>query len=206
MVDANGVEQGLMVGNLMLATQALGLGGHPFCGGKGRVTMLGGESAGTSIGGKGSCGSLGFTSHRVPDGAPLGAGRADPGRACPASSRAPARRSTPTWTPRWTSWSACAGAPDGTFSAPEKQRTPWRSPEVARAVPRPSDEAIEATKALCRYVWETYGRFPATIDPFLMTVWYQAHHLDVGFYDRLLPGPEALPAHVRTHMTDWHGE
>ena len=50
MVDANGVEQGLVVGNLMLATQALGLGGHPFSGGKGRVTMLGGE-AWTGIGG-----------------------------------------------------------------------------------------------------------------------------------------------------------
>ena len=28
-----------MVQNLMLATQALGVGGHPFSGGKGRVTM-----------------------------------------------------------------------------------------------------------------------------------------------------------------------
>ena len=47
MVDTNGVEQGLVVGNLMIATQALGVGGHPFCGGKGRVTM-GGESSGTA--------------------------------------------------------------------------------------------------------------------------------------------------------------
>ena len=35
MVDMNGVEEGLMVQNLMLATQALGTGGHPFSGGKG---------------------------------------------------------------------------------------------------------------------------------------------------------------------------
>ena len=43
MVDMNGVEQGLVIQNLMLATQAIGLGGHPFSGGKGRVTMGGEE-------------------------------------------------------------------------------------------------------------------------------------------------------------------
>jgi hypothetical protein len=37
-----------------------------------------------------------------------------------------------------------------------------------------------------------------------MTVWYQAVHLDIDFYDRYYP-PEALPAHVRSHMRDWHG-
>ena len=91
----------------------------------------------------------------------------------------------------------------GIFSAPEGRRVPWRSAEVARGVPPPSEEAVEATKTLCRYIWNTYGRFPATIDPFLMTVWYQAAHLDVEFYDRYYP-PEALPAHVRSHMHDWH--
>ena len=38
---ADGVEQGLMVGNLMHATQAMGLGGHPFNGGKGRAEIGG---------------------------------------------------------------------------------------------------------------------------------------------------------------------
>jgi len=37
-----------------------------------------------------------------------------------------------------------------------------------------------------------------------MTVWYQAAHLDVDFYDRYYP-PDALPPHVRSHMRDWHG-
>jgi len=94
--------------------------------------------------------------------------------------------------------------PDGAFSAPEHRATPWRSPDVARGVPRPSPEAIEATKALCTYVWDTYGRLPATVDPFLMTVWYQAQHLDVGFYDTHYPD-DALPAHVRSHMQRFHG-
>jgi hypothetical protein len=197
----NGVEEGLMIQNLMIATQALGIGGHPFSGGKGRVT-LGGETHWHEIGGEGPCGSLGFTFHRVPDDAPVGAGEEIPvglegifEGACPPFQADMDAAVDFVLDQRW-------GA-HGIFSAPEARRIPWRSPEVARAVPPPSDEAVEATKTLCRYIWNTYGRFPATIDPFLMTVWYQAAHLDVEFYDRYYP-PEALPPHVRSHMHDWH--
>jgi hypothetical protein len=202
MVDMNGVEEGLMIENLMIATQALGIGGHPFSGGKGRVT-LGGEPQWHGIGGEGSCGTLGFTFHRVPDGAPVGAGEEIPvglegifEGACPPFHADMDAAVDFVLDLRW--------GERGIFSAPESRPLPWRSPEVARAVPRPSDEAVEATKTLCRYIWNTYGRFPATIDPFLMTVWYQAAHLDVDFYDRYYP-PEAVPAHVRSHMRDWHG-
>jgi hypothetical protein len=202
MVDMNGVESGLVVENLMLATQALGLGGHPFSGGKGRVTM-GGEPLWHIAGGEGTCEGLGFTFHQVPDDAPVGAGELVPvglpgifEGACP---------------PFYPDMDAAVDAvvslrwgKHGIFSEPEGQQIPWTSADVARAVPPPSEEAIEATKSLCRYIWETYGRFPATIDPFVTTVWYQACHLDVEFYDRYYP-PEALPPHVRSHMHDWHG-
>ncbi|MGZ6693936.1 MAG: hypothetical protein ACXVHQ_41985, partial [Solirubrobacteraceae bacterium] len=51
--------------------------------------------------------------------------------------------------------------------------TPWQDASLAAEIPGPSDQAIAATKLLTTYIWERYGRFPATIDPFLMTVWYQ---------------------------------
>src|SRR6266550_3815565 len=172
-------KEGLVVENLMIATQALGIGGHPFSGGKGRVT-LGGEKHWHEMGGEGPCGSLGFSFHRVPDGAPVGAGEEIPvglagvfEGACPPFHPDMDAAVDFVLDLRW--------GETGIFSAPEKQQIPWRSSEVAHAVPRPSDEAIEATKTLCRYIWNTYGRFPATIDPFLMTVWYQAAHLDVDF-------------------------
>ena len=199
MVDMNGVEEGLVIQNLMLATQALGIGGHPFSGGKGRVTM-GGEKHWHGIGGDGPCGSLGFTFHQVPDDAPVGAAEE-----IPSGSRGSSRAPAPLLPPRHGRRGRLRARPplgaDGIFSAPEAQQDPWRSAEIARAVPRPSEEAIEATKTLCRYIWDTYGRFPATVDPFLMTVWYQAAHLDVDFYDRYYP-VEALPrarplAHAR---------
>jgi len=202
MVDMNGVEQGLIVQNLMLATQALGLGGHPFSGGKGRVT-LGGERLWHAAGGEGSAGSLGFTFHEVPADAPVGAGEEIPvglpgifEGACPPFH--------PTMSDAVDAVVALRWGPDGAFSHPERRLTPWTDAGVPNGVPRPSEEAIAATKLLTEYVWQTYGRFPATIDPFLLTVWFQAHHLDVAFYDRFYPRA-ALPEHVRTHLRDWHG-
>ena len=95
-----------------------------------------------------------------------------------ASSKARARPSTLTWTPRLIRPRPALGRARDLLGSREPS-DPWLSPEVAHAVPRPSEEAIAAAKTLCRYIWNTYGRFPATIDPFLMTVWYQAAHLDV---------------------------
>src|SRR5947209_18103800 len=165
MVDMNGVEEGLMVQNLMIATQALGIGGHPFSGGKGRVT-LGGERQWREIGGEGPCGSLGFTFHRVPDDAPVGAAEEIPvglegifEGACPPFHADMDAAVDFVLDLRW--------GENGIFSAPENRPIPYRSVEVPRAVARPSEEAVEATKTLCRYVWSTYGRFPATIDPFV---------------------------------------
>jgi hypothetical protein len=194
MVDINGVEQGLIVQNLLIATQALGLGGHPFSGGKGRVTM-GGEEHWHAAGGRGSAGSLGFAFHRVPDDAPVGAGESIP-IGLPGLFEGYVPPFHPT----------VEAAVDAVLA--ERQRdpgpTPWRDPSIAARIPGASPEAIEATKLLATYVWNRYGRFPATIDPFLMTVWYQAHHLDIDFYDRYYPR-EAVPEHIRSHIDDWHG-
>ena len=201
MVDTNGVEQGLMVQSLMLTTQALGLGGHPFSGGKGRVTM-GGEREWHAIGGVGPAGSLGFSFHEVPSDAPI-----QPGQRIPVGLPGRFEASCP---PFHASMDAAVDAivslrvgPNGTFTDSSRV-IPWTSREVIDQVPRPSAEAIACTKAMCRYIWETYGRFPATVDPMLMTVWYQAHHVDCEFYDRYYPH-EALPGHIRAHMHDWHG-
>jgi hypothetical protein len=63
---------------------------------------------------------------------------------------------------------------------------------------------LDATKALCSYIWETYGRFPATIDPMMMNIWFQAHHLETEFYDRYYQ-PGAYHETIRQHMGVWHG-
>lgn len=202
MVDMNGVEAGLVIQNLLIATQALGLGGHPFSGGKGRVTM-GGTELWHAAGGEGEAGSLGFEFHEIPDDAPLGSGERIP-VGLPGLFEGYLPPFHDSMNDAVDAVVALRWGGEGIFSSPESHRIPWSERAVAHGVPRPAPEAIEATKLLCSYIWETYGRFPATIDPFLTTVWYQAHHLDVEFYEQHYP-PDTLPAHVREHQRLWHG-
>lgn len=200
MVDANGVEQGLMVMNLMHATQALGIGGHPFSGGKGRVTM-GGEEPWHAIGGKGPCGSLGFTMYQIPDDAPLGAGESIP-MGLPGVMEGLVPPFVKDMNEAVDRVVAIGWGKQGLFTD-DTRKIPWTDRSIITSIPRPSDEAIAATKTMCNYIWNTYGRFPATVDPMLMTVWYQAHHLDIDFYDKYYPA-EVIPDNVRNHMRDWH--
>ena len=83
--------------------------------------------------------------------------------------------------------------------APYKDRQ-----SLDKLVNKTPEWCLEATKALCEYIWETYGRFPATIDPMMMNIWFQAHHLETEFYDRYYE-PGAYHESVRNHMGVWHG-
>jgi hypothetical protein len=66
-----------------------------------------------------------------------------------------------------------------------------------------SDEGIACTKAICNYVFETYGRFPAGADAMHLMWFVQAHHLDTDFYDRFF-APGAYGATHASHMPIWH--
>lgn len=81
---------------------------------------------------------------------------------------------------------------------------PWSNPEIAAEVRPHSEQTIAAAIALCNYVLQTYGRFPAHADAFRSVVACQAHHLDLDFYDAFYP-PHTLPDSHREHFTAWHG-
>lgn len=89
--------------------------------------------------------------------------------------------------------------------APDPARpSPYGRPEeVMGGREDPSEETIEIVTAFCTYVWETYGRFPAYIDPMYVRLVLQAHHLDLGFYDRHY-GDGAYTERHRRHMELWH--
>jgi len=54
-------------------------------------------------------------------------------------------------------------------------------------------EAIAYTKEICRYLVETYGRFPAHTDAFYLPgTWVQFSHLEVEYYERF-----GQPGHAR---------
>jgi len=60
------------------------------------------------------------------------------------------------------------------------------------AAPHPP-EAVEYAKEICRYLHDTYGRFPAHTDAFhLPGIWAQFSHLELEYYDRY-----ASPEHYR---------
>ncbi|MEX0683848.1 MAG: hypothetical protein WD904_02500 [Dehalococcoidia bacterium] len=72
-----------------------------------------------------------------------------------------------------------------------------------KLVNKTPDWCLEATKAFTQYIWETYGRFPATVDPMEMNIWFQAHHLETDFYDEYYQ-PGAYHQAVKDHMGVWH--
>jgi hypothetical protein len=81
----------------------------------------------------------------------------------------------------------------------------WRDPQAITATPACSEAAIEATIAYCEHVHDRYGRFPAYAPPFRTVLGYQATHVDESFYDRFYR-PEALSETQRAHMARWHRE
>jgi hypothetical protein len=82
--------------------------------------------------------------------------------------------------------------------------TGWREgARVQQAIPRYSDEAIAATIAYCEYVYKRYGRFPTNGGPFRTVLAHQAHHLDPDFYDRFYRR-ETLSETQSHHQAWWH--
>jgi hypothetical protein len=77
----------------------------------------------------------------------------------------------------------------------------WNDPErIATRRGDLEDEAVEATVAYCEYVWDRYGRFPAYLTPYHAVMVFQAHHVDVDVYDRHYR-PGVLPEAHRHHFS-----
>src|SRR6266496_696010 len=65
------------------------------------------------------------------------------------------------------------------------QGSAWAKHEsVVSEVPRVSEAAVEATIAYSEYLWSRYGRFPVYTPPYRTVLGFQACHLDVNFYDK----------------------
>lgn len=188
-----GTEQAIMLQNMYLALQAMGLGGWIFSSSVGQFVMP----------------LMGFRVH-VPDkvgpikpldpeagGRPAIVGLDGHFEAyCPPYYPDMAAAAQAIFDAKWGSRGIYRedGGP-----APYKDRQ-----SLDKLVQKTPDWCLEATKALCTYIWDTYGRFPATVDPMVMNIWFQAHHLETEFYDRYYQ-PGAYHEAVRRHMEVWHG-
>jgi hypothetical protein len=56
---------------------------------------------------------------------------------------------------------------------------------------------------MAQSVFDTFGKFPATVPSLSETVYLQAHHLDLEFYDRFYEPGSYLRTHAE-HMERWH--
>ena len=89
--------------------------------------------------------------------------------------------------------------PSGVYSRPGGVRAGLQGhgerPRPTCATPATtSKEAIEYTKEICRYLVETYGRFPAHSDAFhLPGIWVQFSHLEIEYYERFGKPPRIAP-------------
>jgi hypothetical protein len=89
----------------------------------------------------------------------------------------------------------------GIYTTPTSQ--PWMNPDGGSKIVPHEQHTIEAVIEFCNYVYRTYGRFPAHADAFKTVIAFQAHHVDVGFYDKFYPN-ESVPQAQRDHFAAWH--
>ena len=195
------IEQGQMLQNLGLMTQALGLGGFPHFAAHPFIWFQ----------------TLGFRMQEIPFSRLIGAG--------PVTSRLmkalkrdvvvptavglerdgetlikpycpPYYRSMEEAVLAFVDYKYHAGA--GTFRD-GGQATGWQDgAKVQAGIPAYSDETIAATIACCDYIYKRYGRFPSMSGPFRTVLAHQAHHLDLDFYERFYR-PEAISETQRQH-------
>jgi hypothetical protein len=70
-------------------------------------------------------------------------------------------------------------------------------------VPFYDPRVIECTKDICNYIYSTHGRFPAHVDAmYVPGVWLQAHHLDLDYYDQLYR--DGYTETQAQHQERWH--
>lgn len=80
-----------------------------------------------------------------------------------------------------------------------------RNSEVKGSVTPYGAELLECLGEMAQYLYDTYGKFPATIPSILVAGYVQAQHIDTEFYDTHFQPGAYLQTHVG-HMARWHDE
>jgi len=187
--EANTMELAFMGHNIVLAQQAMGLGGL-FLNGLNRFSVLG-AFAGEGIRG------LGFrfvTDERWTTPNPVGLeGHFE--ALCPPF-QPDMRSAVETFVARKF---GAGGAYDPATPGPWKD-----SARVKGSVTRYTPEFVDCLTTVAQYILDTYGKFPASVPAIALTGYVQAHHLDTDFYDEHFQPGAYLETHA-AHMERWHG-
>jgi hypothetical protein len=77
------------------------------------------------------------------------------------------------------------------------------SPGVRGSAQVHSPEFKACVSLQAQYLYDTFGKFPATVPSLMILNYVQAHHLDLDFYDRFFRQGAYLRTHAE-HMRTWH--
>ena len=81
---------------------------------------------------------------------------------------------------------------------------PYQEPEKQlMKAPKPTKRTIQIVKDVANYIYDTYGRFPAFVDPMFMRLVFQAQHIDLDFYDKYYPPGSYSDMHLN-HFRLFH--
>jgi hypothetical protein len=78
----------------------------------------------------------------------------------------------------------------------------WRT--IRPATCRPPQKQIDIVKSYCGYIYDTYGRVPATSNAKSIPIWLQVHHLALDFYEKHY-AHGMITVEQKNHMKLWHG-
>ena len=80
---------------------------------------------------------------------------------------------------------------------------PYKENAAVRGRAAPHDDAFrECVVTMAQYVYDQFGRFPATVPSIFTMMYLQAHQLDTGFYDTHF-GPGAYLTTHANHARKW---
>lgn len=80
----------------------------------------------------------------------------------------------------------------------------WKNTNAIRRNAAPhKEDFIECVSLMAQYIYETFGKFPATIPSVYCLMYLQAFHLDTDFYDHFYKEGSYLETH-RQHNKNWH--
>jgi hypothetical protein len=77
------------------------------------------------------------------------------------------------------------------------------SPKVRGSATPYTEEFKECVALQAQYIYDTYGKFPGTIQSIFCFMYVQAQHLDLDFYDHYFKSGAYLTTH-KEHMKKWH--
>ncbi|MNH71296.1 hypothetical protein D3C87_634130 [compost metagenome] len=81
---------------------------------------------------------------------------------------------------------------------------PWKKSSEVRGSAQVHDEQFRAAVTLqAQYVFDTFGKFPATVPSVFSLMYLQTHHLDLDYYDNLF-GPNSYLKSHEQHLERYH--